>query len=197
VEDDGFVLVPDQTAGRAIVVDPAPGRVVASEQVGTAGRDVQLVAKDGLVFYNDVTGPDAGVVRFQNGQWSASPKVAKFAAGGAVPSLVAEQTLASSQSISGLPSPPSGTKTTTVTVPSTTSGTSGSQTTSTTTPTTTWSTTPTTTSPCPTDACGTLTTPSVTTPSVTTPSLPTSPLPTRTFTIFPPFTLAPPIAPTG
>lgn len=187
VEDDGFVLVPDQTQGRAIVVDPAPGRVVASEQVGTAGRDVQLVAKDGLVFYNDVTGPDAGVVRFQDGQWSASPKVAKFAAGGAVPSLVAEQTLASSQSVAGLPPPPTGSRsTTTVTVPATTSSTT-THSAPTTTPTTTWPTTtwPTTTWP--------TTTPTLTTPTVTTPPLPTSPLPTITFTIFPPITIAPSI----
>lgn len=183
VEDEGFVLVPDQTRGRAIVVDPAPGRVVASEQVGTAGRDVQLVAKDGLVFYNDVTGPDAGVVRFQDGQWSASPKVAKFAAGGAVPSLAAAETLASSQSVAGLPPPPTGSRsTTTVTVPATTSSsTSHTAPTTTTPPTTTWpTTTPTTTWPLPTDTTTIPTTP-----------LPTSPLPTRTFTIFPSLTIAP------
>ncbi len=189
VEDDGFVLVPDQTQGRAIVVDPAPGRVVASEQVGTAGRDVQLVAKDGLVFYNDVTGPDAGVVRFQDGQWSASPTVAKFAAGGAVPSLAAAETLASSQSVAGLPPPPSGSRsTTTVTVPATTSSSTHSAPTTTAPRTTTW---PTTTPP-------TTSWPAITEPAPTTTSpLPTTPLPSITFTIFPPISIAPPIAPTS
>ncbi len=187
VEDDGFVLVPDRTQGQAVVVDPAPGRVVAREQVGTAGRDVQLVAKDGLVFYNDLTGPDAGVVRLQDGQWVASPRVAKFAAGGAVPSLAAEQTLASGQSIAGLPPPPAGSRSTTrVTAAPTTSAipTGRSAPTTTTKPTTTW---PTTTWPTTTTSATTDPPPTTTTPS--TPPTTPRPLPTSIFSIVPPANL--------
>jgi hypothetical protein len=178
VEDDGFVLVPDQTRARAIVVDPGPGRVVARESVGTPGRDVQLVAKDGLVFYNDVAGQDAGVVRFQDGQWVASPRVAKFAAGNAVPSLAAASTLAASQSVQGLPPSPITTRSaTTVVVPTTTSvsSTSLSAPTTTTAPTTTW---PTTTS---TTTWPTTTPPTTTWSTTTPPTTSWAPTPTPTW----------------
>ena len=109
VADDGFVLVPDTTAGQAIAVDPSTGRVVAREQVLPAGTDFDLVAKDGVVFYNDVTGPRAGIVRFQGGRWTAGTPVVKFATGSAVPSLAAaNDTLASGQQVQGLPPLPAG-----------------------------------------------------------------------------------------
>jgi cell division septation protein DedD len=199
VADDGFVLVPDVSQGRAIVVAPGAKGVVAREQVGTAGRDVQLVTKDGLVFYNDLTGPDAGVLRVQDGRWVPSPRLAKFLPGGAVPSLAAAESLPSGQSLPGLPSAPSGTgPSTTFTVPSTTgSTTSNSAPATTTTPTTTW---PTTTWPTPTDTTPTTTptespTPTPTespTPTPTDTSTPTiiiGPLPTLSFTLAPPVPL--------
>jgi hypothetical protein len=194
VEDDGFVLVPDEALGQAIVVDA--GRVVSREQVVPAGTTFELVAKDGLVFYNDLAGPLAGVVHLQGGEWVAGAPVAKFGSS-AVPSLAAANSLVPSNDVQGLPPPPHPGAVTSRAAATTTPATGSGGTTTTSAPpssTTTWPTTtwPTTTTP--TETTPTETTPTETTPITTPP--PSSPLPTFTFgppiIIYSPPVLAPP-----
>ena len=78
VESNGFVLVPDETTGKLAVVDVGAGAVRSDLDVlpGAAGQ-LQLVARDGLVFYNDLVGERAGVLRF-DGQWSVGPPGEKY-----------------------------------------------------------------------------------------------------------------------
>jgi Divergent InlB B-repeat domain len=83
VETSGYVLVPDWTSGRATVVDVAGRRVVADLPVVDAGHHLELVAKDGVVFYNDLDGDRAGVLRLDGTRWTVGKALAKFRAGGA------------------------------------------------------------------------------------------------------------------
>jgi hypothetical protein len=78
VESNGFVLVPNETTGKLVVVDVTAGAVRTELAVlpQAAGR-LELVAKDGLVFYNDLAGERAGVIRF-DGQFSADSAGDKF-----------------------------------------------------------------------------------------------------------------------
>jgi hypothetical protein len=73
VESNGFVLVPDQTTGTLAAVD-VDGGVVREELpvLPTSPSRLELVAKDGLVFYNDLAGERVGVIRF-NGAWIVGP----------------------------------------------------------------------------------------------------------------------------
>ncbi|SFK68807.1 hypothetical protein [Geodermatophilus ruber] len=96
VESGRFVLVPDRATGRVVVVDTAGDGVVATPAVANPGPGLELIAKDGLVFYNDSTGPVAGVVQPAGGQWVPGAQLVKFTTGAtAVPSLAAaDDTLA-------------------------------------------------------------------------------------------------------
>ena len=143
VQDGRFVLVPDQTTGEALVVDPAGGSVVAREQVLDANKPFELIAKDGVVFFNDLTSADAGVMRFQDGRWEVGTRVQKFSVGASNPSLAAaDVTIPADQSLSGLPPPPGaapvvitrGTPPATTTTPSDTGTSTSTPTTSTPTP---------------------------------------------------------------
>jgi Divergent InlB B-repeat domain len=83
VEASGYVLVPDWTSGRATVVDVAGRQVIADLPVVDAGHRLELVAKDGVVFYNDLDGDRAGVLRLDGTRWTVGKALAKFRAGGA------------------------------------------------------------------------------------------------------------------
>jgi hypothetical protein len=76
-----FVFVPDRTSGRTAVVDLSSRQVVADLTIGKAGSRLELVAKDGLVFYNDLGGDEAGVIRFDGGRWQAGKVLRKFSPG--------------------------------------------------------------------------------------------------------------------
>jgi PKD domain len=78
VQTAGFVLVPDRTTGKTLVVDPAAGQVVADFSVVKPGSRLELVAKDGLVFYNDLDGADAGVIRLDGERWTLGRQLRKF-----------------------------------------------------------------------------------------------------------------------
>ncbi|MEN3361874.1 MAG: hypothetical protein V7637_5856 [Mycobacteriales bacterium] len=80
-QSGGFVFVPDRTTGRIAVVDFAGRQVVANLTITKAGSRLELVAKDGLVFYNDLGGDVAGVIRFEGGVWRAGKVLRKYAPG--------------------------------------------------------------------------------------------------------------------
>lgn len=81
VEVGGFVFVPDRSQGRTTVVDLSARRVVAQLDVVKPGAALELLAKDGLVFYNDLGGDEAGVIRFDGGRWQAGKVLRKFSPG--------------------------------------------------------------------------------------------------------------------
>src|SRR4051794_2702440 len=88
VEARGAVLVPDRTTGQVLVVDPATAGVVATPATVGPGTPFELIAKDGVVFWNDLAGPAAGVVSFRDGGWTVGTPLAKFSTGSTtVPSL--------------------------------------------------------------------------------------------------------------
>jgi hypothetical protein len=82
VEAGGFVLVPNATTGRAAVVDVAAGEVTEELVVlPEPGGQLQLVARDGLVFYNDLSGERAGVLGYDGTRWSVGAASQKFLPG--------------------------------------------------------------------------------------------------------------------
>jgi hypothetical protein len=80
-ESDRFLFVPDRTTGRTIVVDTAAGEVVADLSLVGPNRQLELLAKDGLVFYNDLGGDRAGVIRFDGRRWQPGKSLTKYRAG--------------------------------------------------------------------------------------------------------------------
>jgi hypothetical protein len=80
-QSGGFLFVPDRTSGRIAVVDFTSRQVVANLNITKAGSRLELVAKDGLVFYNDLGGDVAGVIRFEGGVWRAGKVLRKYAPG--------------------------------------------------------------------------------------------------------------------
>jgi hypothetical protein len=88
VESNGFVLVPDETTGKLAAVDVTARAVRDQLTVLPAPTgQLELVAKDGVVFYNDLAGDRAGVIRF-NGAWSVGPVTAKYRAADGQPDTV-------------------------------------------------------------------------------------------------------------
>ncbi|HLL64455.1 MAG TPA: PKD domain-containing protein [Micromonosporaceae bacterium] len=77
-EASGFVFVPNRTSGRALVVDVAAGRVAGDLPVTKPGARLELLAKDGFVFYNDLDGDTAGVIRLDGGEWRLGKGLHKF-----------------------------------------------------------------------------------------------------------------------
>ena len=67
VEAGGRVFVPDYATGRVWVVDLGTLRVVAQPQVLSPAARFQLVARDGVVFFNDPNSERAGVIRLDGG----------------------------------------------------------------------------------------------------------------------------------
>jgi hypothetical protein len=67
VESAGLVFVPDYTSGRVWILDPARSREMARPSVVPPGTRFQLLARDGLVFYNDPGNENAGVIRLDGG----------------------------------------------------------------------------------------------------------------------------------
>ncbi|MEN3358581.1 MAG: hypothetical protein V7637_2563 [Mycobacteriales bacterium] len=78
VETGGYVFVPNRSRGRTTVVELASRRVVADLDVVKPGAKLELIAKDGLVFYNDLGGDRAGVIHFDGGQWRTGKALLKY-----------------------------------------------------------------------------------------------------------------------
>jgi hypothetical protein len=81
VESGGYLFVPNRTSGHTVVVDLAAHQVVADLDVVKAGGRLELLAKDGLVFYNDLDSDKAGVLQFTGGHWKVGTGLRKFSAG--------------------------------------------------------------------------------------------------------------------
>jgi Divergent InlB B-repeat domain len=78
VESGGFVLVPDWTTGKVAVVDLTGPRVVATLPVARPSNRLELLVKDGVVFYNDLDSDVAGVIRFDGGSWTLGRTLHKY-----------------------------------------------------------------------------------------------------------------------
>jgi hypothetical protein len=86
VQVGGFVLVPDRTTGKTVIVDVDGARVADDFSVVQAGHPLELLAKDGLVFYNDPASDRAGVIHFDGRTWTLGKSLQKFRLGkGGVP----------------------------------------------------------------------------------------------------------------
>jgi hypothetical protein len=82
VESSGFVLVPDETTGHASVVDPASSELIGDVPVLPApvGK-LELLGRNGLVFYNDLAGNRAGVLNLADRKWAVGTSAVKFSEG--------------------------------------------------------------------------------------------------------------------
>jgi hypothetical protein len=78
VESGGFVFVPNRSSGATAVVELATARVVARFDLVKPRNRVDLLAKDGLVFYNDLDGNRAGVIRFDGTRWRKGKDLLKY-----------------------------------------------------------------------------------------------------------------------
>jgi|GEM_PF-1538559 len=85
-ETGPFVFVPDRASGRVAVVDTRRDEVATTFDVAEPGSEVELIAEDGLVFYNDLGGHRAGVLTWEGGQWRDSP-VDKYDPGTGTPAV--------------------------------------------------------------------------------------------------------------
>lgn len=74
-----FVFVPNHTTGRTAVLDISSLQKVADIPLTDPGNNLELLAKDGLVFYNDLDSEKAGVLRLgDDGVWVAGRSLHKF-----------------------------------------------------------------------------------------------------------------------
>jgi hypothetical protein len=78
VESGGFVFVPNRSSGETVVVELATGQVVARFDLVKPHSRLDLLAKDGLVFYNDLDGNRAGVIRFDGTRWRKGKNLLKY-----------------------------------------------------------------------------------------------------------------------
>lgn len=62
IEVDNHAVVPDYSTGQATIVDLATSRVVAQRQLFDKPTRFELIARDGIVFFNDPAGNTAGVL---------------------------------------------------------------------------------------------------------------------------------------
>jgi hypothetical protein len=76
-EVPGHVFVPDSTSGVVQVVNTET-RATTEIKLVPAGHNLQVIAHSGLVFYNDLNGTAAGVLRFKNGEWVAGRSLTKY-----------------------------------------------------------------------------------------------------------------------
>jgi Divergent InlB B-repeat domain len=98
VESDGYLFVPNWTTGHTAVVSLTGLRVAADLNVVPARNRVELLAKDGLVFFNNLDGTEAGVLRLDGESWKVGASVKKFSPGNVGAGILT-------------PSPPKGSKT--------------------------------------------------------------------------------------
>jgi Divergent InlB B-repeat domain len=80
-ESDGYLFVPNWTTGHTAVVSLAGLRTVADLTVVPARNRVELIAKDGLVFFNNLDGTQAGVFRLDGQSWRIGASVQKYSPG--------------------------------------------------------------------------------------------------------------------
>jgi Divergent InlB B-repeat domain/PKD domain len=81
VESAGYVLVPNWTTGKVDVLDLTAQQVVSELTVTRPDQRVELLLKDGLVFYNNLDGSGAGVIQFDGTSWKLGKALQKFGRG--------------------------------------------------------------------------------------------------------------------
>ncbi|KQY25011.1 hypothetical protein ASD16_06000 [Cellulomonas sp. Root485] len=86
-----FVFVPDVASGRTSVIDTARDVVVTTFDLTDPGHRVELIAKDGLVFYNDLDGAEAGVLTLDGTTWRVSESLQKYDPDTGAPAVLAPQ----------------------------------------------------------------------------------------------------------
>lgn len=80
VQSGRFIFVPNRTAGVTYVVDAdAPASRPAVLDLTEPGNDLELVSRDGFVFYNDRDSERAGVLKFVDNRWVPGPSLSKYA----------------------------------------------------------------------------------------------------------------------
>jgi hypothetical protein len=78
VEAYGYVLVPNQTQRLTYPVESSTGVVLSPLDMNVQGDGLELVSRDSVIFYNDVTSESAGVIEFEGGAWSVGDEIAKY-----------------------------------------------------------------------------------------------------------------------
>jgi hypothetical protein len=81
VESAGYVLVPNWTTGKVDVLDLTAQKVVSELAVTRPDQRVELLLKDGVVFYNNLDGSGAGVIQFDGTGWKLGKALQKFGKG--------------------------------------------------------------------------------------------------------------------
>jgi Divergent InlB B-repeat domain/PKD domain len=81
VESAGYVLVPNWTTGKVDVLDLTAQKVVSELTVTRPDQRVELLLKDGVVFYNNLDGSRAGVIQFDGTGWKLGKALRKFGTG--------------------------------------------------------------------------------------------------------------------
>jgi hypothetical protein len=89
VESSGFVLVPNWTAGKVDVLDLNAQQVISELTVTRPDQRVELLLKDGVVFYNNLDGSGAGVIQFDGQAWKLGKALRKFGKGRNGPPVLA------------------------------------------------------------------------------------------------------------
>ncbi|GAB2847608.1 hypothetical protein GCM10027200_54920 [Lentzea nigeriaca] len=74
VEVDDHAVVPDHSTGQATIIDLATSRVVAQRALFERPTAFELIARDGIVFFNDPNGNKAGVLDL----WGAVRTITKY-----------------------------------------------------------------------------------------------------------------------
>ncbi|WP_456787262.1 PASTA domain-containing protein [Cellulomonas sp. P5_C5] len=77
-QSGAYLFVPNRTDGTTTVVDTRTDTRLVAFPLTPPGNDVQLVAKDGLVFYNDLDSHVSGVLTFTDGTWVQGPAIDKY-----------------------------------------------------------------------------------------------------------------------
>ena len=81
VQSGPFLFAPDRATGTVSVIDTRRDTIVGSFPLVEPERRLELVAKDGFVFYNDLDGETVGVLTFRGGSWSAGEALRKVRPG--------------------------------------------------------------------------------------------------------------------
>ncbi|WP_456788836.1 YncE family protein [Cellulomonas sp. P5_C5] len=73
-----FVFVPNEATGQTVVIDTDDDTVAGTFDLAPAGNRVELIGEDRLVFFNDLDGHEAGVLRFDGATWVKGESLSKY-----------------------------------------------------------------------------------------------------------------------